>query len=145
MNEKKTASNVLLLHKGLNPYGGIPRCFDYLAEGINNSKIKLFFGCFERAPKEAAIALPHCYPSTVFFHHGEVGGFDVIPRLKEFITEHNTCHNQKPRKNIVIWLPLFDPRQIKKTKMTCIHKFNLQTSTSALCRIRILLPFPLQQ
>lgn len=91
MEIKKRSTNILILNKVFNPYGGVARSLVYLSEGVRSRSVRFHFGSFEPCDKYLENELIHGYHKVVYFYTNKTGGIDILFKLREYIKINNIC------------------------------------------------------
>ena len=89
MEPQDTLTNILLLNKSFNPYGGISRTFVCLAKATSYYPLRLHFGAFEQIDLQIRNELEQNNHRVTVFCNKKTGGFDVVLRLRKYIKENN--------------------------------------------------------
>lgn len=83
--------NLLLLHKNLNPYGGITSVFRELAAATLSYPVTLHFGYFTPYSEEQKALLTIGRHRVVLFSKGGLGNVNVIASLRSYIRSEDIC------------------------------------------------------
>ena len=81
--------NLLVIHRALDPCGGVPRSFVNLATGSKGLPMKFHFASLETVNENFKAELTKgAHKVVVFSRGGRRGGLGTIPKITRYIREH---------------------------------------------------------